>query len=288
MAGLLSGLSGLGLGELEGASLYEEHKNEKVTDEHGVIKQEIVLEEKDFLFDRSYTCPVCSKKITAKSVRSGKVKLLKNDDDLRAVYEGIDIYKYDAVVCPYCGYGALTRYFQPLLDAQVRLVKENICGKLKWTPPTGETYSYEEALKHYQIVLACAIVKRARNSEKAYICLKAAWLLRGWQEELATTATGEETKAKIVELKAQEEEYLKNALEGFLNARMTEVPPICGMDNITLDYMLAEIHYRFKEYDEAYKMISGILISPNAAKRIKDKAFELKESIIRERKKGVQ
>ena len=48
------------------------------------------------------------------------------------------------------------------------------------------TYTYEDALARYQLALVNAIVKQAKNSEKAYICLKAGWLMRGYAEWLLT------------------------------------------------------------------------------------------------------
>ena len=47
-----------------------------------------------------------------------------------------------------------------------------------------ELYTYDEALERYKVALANAIVKLAKPSEKAYICLKTAWLLRGKGEKL--------------------------------------------------------------------------------------------------------
>lgn len=178
MAGLLSGLAKFGLSDLENAKLFEEEKEEKAVAAEPQKKKEVVFEEKDYLYDKTYDCPVCSRKATAKTVRSAKLRLIKNDWDLRAVYEGIDIHKYDTVVCNSCGYAALTKYFGPMLGSQIKQVRENICEKIKWTPAKGDTYTYEEAMERYKLALVCTIVKRGKSSEKAYICLKAAWVLR--------------------------------------------------------------------------------------------------------------
>lgn len=285
MAGLLSGLAKFGLSDLENAKLFEEEKEEKAVAAEPQKKKEVVFEEKDYLYDKTYDCPVCSRKATAKTVRSAKLRLIKNDWDLRAVYEGIDIHKYDTVVCNSCGYAALTKYFGPMLGSQIKQVRENICEKIKWTPAKGDTYTYEEAMERYKLALVCTIVKRGKSSEKAYICLKAAWVLRGYREELEKANATPETKAKIEELKKEEEEYLQNAMEGFINAKMTEEYPICGMDQTTLDLLLAELHYHFKDYTMASKIVSAIMITPGINKRIKDKAYDLKEEIVQALKK---
>ena len=60
--------------------------------------------------------------------------------------------------------------------------KENISKNVQLTPHQGEIYTYEEAMERHKLALACAIVRQSKGSEKAYICLKAARVLRGWQE----------------------------------------------------------------------------------------------------------
>lgn len=280
MAGLLSGLANLGLGDLENAKVYEEPKEEKHEEKQSAV---VVPQEKDLVYDRNFLCPVCDQKITSKVMKTGKAKLLHTDPDLRAVYEGVDLLKYDVVTCPKCGFSAMTRYFKPMTSVQVKLIREKICKSVQLKPHTGDIYTYEEAMERYQLALACAIVKQARASEKAYICLKAAWLLRGWQEELAGQGAGED---KLAPLKEQEKEYLQNAYEGFVSAVSAESFPICGMDEITIDYLIAVLAKQFGKYDVASKLIASILTSPSAGARMKDKARNLKDEILADLKKA--
>lgn len=280
MAGLLSGLASLGLGDLENARIYEEPKEEKSDEKQQAAA---VVSEKDLVYDRSFECPVCDSKITSKVMKTGKAKLLHTDTDLRAVYEGIDAQKYDAICCPKCGFSALSRYFKPMAAGQVKLIREKICKNVQIKPHTGEIYTYEDAVEKYKLALACAIVKQAKASEKAYICLKSAWLLRGWQEELSADPSNEK---KIASLKAEEKEYLKNALEGFMGAESTESFPICGMDEITIDYLMAVLAMEFGKYDVSSKLIASILTSASANSRMKDKARELKDALLAELKKA--
>lgn len=279
MADLLSGLAGMGLGGLQGMSLFEEEKKPTTEDGKPAVPQ---IEEKDIIYDRGYECHLCDKKITAKTIKAGKCKLDHTDLDLRPVYEGIDIAKYDVILCPHCGHAALTRYFKPLTSMQIKLIKENISQNFKMQAVEEETISYESAFQRYQLALANAIVKKARASEKAYICLKTGWLLRGWQESL-TDAPADQ--AKKAELAAQEKEYLKNAFEGFVTAVQSESFPMCGMDEITVDYLMAVLAMKFEKYDVASKLIGTILTSSNANPRMKDKTRDLKEMIIEEIKK---
>lgn len=283
MSSLLSGLSSLGLGDLENASIFEDSKAEKAKSEEQ--KAEAGVQEKDLVYDRSYDCPVCDEKITSKVMKTGKAKLLHTDLDLRAVYEGIDIQKYDAITCPKCGFSALSRYFKPMTPTQVKLIREKISRNVKLPEHEegSEIYSYEEAMERYKLSLACAVVKQGKASEKAYICLKSAWLLRGWQEELSKDPANQ---AKVEEMKKEEEEYLKNALDGFLAAQSSEGYPMCGMDDSTMSYLLAVLAMQMKRYEVSSKLIASILTSPSANARMKDKARDLKDMVLAELKKN--
>lgn len=281
MAGLLSGLAGLGLGNLENLEIYEQDKKEAA--ENAVVEAPKV-EEKDLVYDKTFECPVCGESFPAKIMKTGKAKSLGMDQDLRVKYEGIDSIKYDVVLCTHCGYTALSRYFPNITNPQAKLVKENISSKVKLHTYTGEIYSYEEAMERYQLCLANTVVKRGRSSEKAYVCLKSAWLLRGYQESLAVDE--KDNSGKIAELKAMEDNYLQNAYTGFLEARQSESFPMCGMDEKTIDYLIAVLAVRFKKYDVASKLVAAILTSPSANARTKDKARELKEQILEELKKN--
>lgn len=279
MAGLLSGLEGLGLGNLENLEIYETSKSDSEKAQAEVPK----IEEKDLVYDKVFECPVCDTKFPAKIMKSGKAKLLGTDQDLRAKYEGIDAVKYDVELCPKCGYAALTRYFPHISFGQAKLIRENISEKVQLRPYTGEIYTYDEAMERYKLCLANAVVKRARASEKAFICLKSGWLVRGYQESLVEE--GKADQAKLKELKAMEDNYLLNAFTGFVEAVQSESFPMCGMDEMTINYLLAVLAARFKKFDVASKMIGMILTSPNANARMKDKARDLKEQILEELKK---
>ncbi|MBQ7955274.1 MAG: DUF2225 domain-containing protein [Lachnospiraceae bacterium] len=281
MAGLLSGLSSLGLGNLESAKVFEEPEKEKAQSNEPEVHK---VEEKELVYDRGFECPVCDSKITSKVMKSGKAKLEGTDMDLRPRYEGIDPLKYDVILCPKCGFTALTRYFKAMTPMQVRLIKENISKNVQLHPFNGETYTYEEAMERYKLALACAVVRQAKASEKAYICLKSAWVLRGWKESLDEKAADYQANKK--ELESAEVEYLKNALEGFTGAIANESFPMCGMDETTMDYLLAVLAMKFGQYDVSSKLIANILVSPSANARMKDKARELKDMIVAEIRKA--
>lgn len=282
---ILSGLDSLGLGNVEKLDLYEKEKIvEDVKRQEKKEEEEPESKEADFLFDKSYTCPICDHNFKTKTVRAGKARMIGSDSDLRPKYEVIDVIKYDTVVCPRCGYSALVRYFKFMTNIQAKMIKEGICANYRSHDYTGDIYTYDQALERYKLVLANAIVKKAKPSEKAYICLKSAWLLRGMSEHLHMDINY--VKKKLTCAK-EEEEYLKNAYEGFLTARSTEPFPMCGMDESTVDYLLAALAVRFQDFDIAGRMISELLSSKSVNPRTKEKTRLLKEEmehIIRKKK----
>ncbi len=272
--GLLSGLGALGLGNLENAVLYEkEEKKEKEKKEYQQPK------EADMLFDKTYVCPVCDQEFKAKTIRAGKIRMLGTDMDLRPKYENIDMMKYETIACPHCGYAALSRYFKYMTTMQLKLIKEGICANYHPRPMDGEIYTHEEALERYKLTLANAIVKKAKASEKAYICLKMGWLIRGMGEALDPDSAEYATQKKAYS--TMEREYLKNALEGFLSACQTESFPMCGMDEITVDYLVAVLALECGEYETSKKLLGKVITSPTANSRVKDKARDAKELLLK-------
>lgn len=281
---LLSGLEKFGLKADNTTNLFEEEKKVVVT-ENGT-KKEAAPNESSFLLDKAIRCTVCDKVFKTKMVNS-RVKRLEPDFDLRPRYEYIDTLKYNTKSCPYCGYTAVSRYFEHLSSMQIKLVKEQICANFKSSENIEpKLLNYDEAIERYKLALFCAIAKKAKTSEKAYTCLNIAWLFRGKYESLDPKDPALEQERK--ECKEQEEAFYAQAFEGLNKAMATENYPICGMDECTMDYLLATMAYHFKKYDVASKCISRIQQSAGAPKKMKDRAYDLKEKIVSEIKKSKQ
>ena len=277
MGELFSGLEQFGLEKLKNIQVYESEAKTRKGSSQTQKSQETKKVESDFLFDKTYTCPVCDNTFKAKTVKAGKVKLLSSDSDLRPRYQDVDAIKYDAVVCPKCGYAALSRFFNYMTNVQARLVKEQITSTFKPFNNDLEMYTYDQAIMRYKLALVNTIVARGKNSERAYTCLKLAWLYRGKRETLPPTTPNFE-KIKIGLLKI-EYDFIKNAYEGFSTAFMKENFPLCGMDEHTVNYLTAELARRLGKTDESLKLISRILVSRDANVRIKEKARAIKDHI---------
>lgn len=276
---LFSDLKKLGISNIGGLFEEEEKAKEAAVEKHVKTPEEL---EAETLFDKTYECAVCSRQFTTKAVRAGKAKMVSTDTDLRAVYEHVDVNKYDAIVCPHCGYAALTRFFTTNTQVQRNFIREQITANFKGLPfANGAIVTHDEALLKMKLVLANAVVKKAKNSEKAYICLKTAWVLRGKKDYLAEK--GELSPEKEKELLNEETAYLKQAYMGFTAALPKENFPMCGMDETTVIYLMADLARRVGEREQALKFLSEIIVSKTAQPRLKEKARELKDIIMNEK-----
>ncbi len=278
MNDMFSGLESLGLSNLNKINIYEEEKVAEKKEEKAIIAET----EEEMLFDKTQVCAVCEKKFYSKAVKSGKAKLIETDTDLRPKYSNVDPGKYDVIACPHCGYSAISRFFKGITSPQRKLIRENISSQFKELPTTGMTYTYDESIMLHKLALANSVVKKARVSERAYTCLKTAWLIRGKRESLDPAM--ENYAAESAKLQAEEDGFIKNAYEGFVNAMQTENFPICGMEEMTFLYVTADLARRSGEKEQAIKILGTVITSRNTHAKLKDKARELKDIMLEERK----
>lgn len=278
---LLSGLDKFGF-DAENTNIFEDEKTSAKKEEAGQTQAENVPQETDFLLEKAIRCPVCDGVFKTKMVKNGRLKRLEPDADLRPRFQYIDSLKYDVSSCPKCGYTAMNRYFEHLSQIQIKLIQDNICSKFKPdsipNPEGLVACDYETALSKYKLALFNSIAKKAKASEKAYTCLKISWLLRGQGESLSGDT--DEIKEQKAAIKKEEDAFYVQAYEGFVKAVASELFPMCGMDQNTVDYLMAAMAFHLKKYDVASKTISSILVSRTAPNKIKDKALNMKDEII--------
>lgn len=276
--GLLSGLESLGLKNLGDLNIFDDKEKEEKAKTKEAVKQAAPVDERDFLFDKTTECPICESSFKAKTVKSSKIRPLMPDMDLRPRCQDIDVLKYDVVSCPNCGYTALIKYFPTPVSVQRKAIKEKICANFTRRTDDKEIYSYDDAVDRYKLALVNAVVKGAKASEKAYICLKSAWIQRGKAE---TLGEGHPDFGKTKEL---EMDYTRTAYEGFVQAVAQESFPICGMDEQTVNYLISVLALNTNHLDVAARMVAAILTSRTAPSRIKDKAYTVKEEILKRKK----
>ena len=285
---ILSGLAKFGLDENLVNSLFEDESSHgKKGDEPAEKKVVEPPKETDFLLLKSVRCPICDGTFRTPVIKSGRAKRKEPDLDLRPRFEYIDTNKYDIASCPKCGFTAMHRYFGNMAPVQAKLIREGVLSKFK-TPPAKnitelEIMNYDAAIELYKIALYTSVVKKAKNSEKAYTCLKIAWLLRGKIEELSVDA--EKNKEAIAACKKDYDTFYQQAFDGFVKAMSSETYPMAGMDQSTVDLLIAAMAFNLGQYEYAARFVSSLIVSNTAPGNVKNRAHDLKEKIIVKLKK---
>jgi uncharacterized protein (DUF2225 family) len=275
VANLFSGLEKFGFQNLSGINIYDEREKEESEKTEEARKP--AFSEEDYIFNKTFTCPVCDQEFKTKMVKAGKVKLLNLDSDLRPIYQYMDPLKYDAIVCPNCGFAALNRFFKYVTNAQIALIKNNISTSFRGMRESEGIFTYDDALARHKLALVNSIVKKSKVSERAYTCLKTAWILRGKAENLSQELPDYEKQME--ELAAEELDFIEKAYVGFEEAFSKEDFPMCGMDESTMTLLMAELARKVGRYDESSRWVSKVLISKNTNERVKEKARNIKEMI---------
>lgn len=278
---LLEGLEKFGLDHMDTEHLFEDEKKEAAPEEAKAEVKEIVHTEKEFLLEKSIRCPVCDTVFRTKMVKTGRVKRLEPDFDLRPRFQYIDTNKYDVASCPKCGYTAMHRYFSHLSSGQIKMIDEGVRRKYKPVKQEEpEEYTYDEAIERYKLALYNTLVKKGKSSEKAFECLKMSWLYRGKVEELM--ASEQRDAEAIKESQKEEKLYYEQAYEGFIKAIASESFPMCGMEESTINLLVASMAFKLEKYDIASRFVSLVLTSHAAGRSAKERAMDLKETIIKQ------
>ena len=282
---LLSGMEKFGFsmdGELD---ILADDSAKKQASGQAASAAPVVHEEKDFIIDKKLRCPVCDKEFPIKTVMNTKIKRKEADFDLRPNFEYVDTLKYDFNSCPHCGYSALASTFSKIDTARVKLIRNDFCANYKPQPPEPlpEVFDYDYSVEHFKLALVCTMKKRAKMSEKAYVCLKIAWLRRAQIAELEAAKEKDEEKIKLC--KAEYDGFYKQAYEGFMKAVSSETPPYCGMSSEAVEFMLANMSVYYKQYEAASKLVARLIQSPSTSRKLKDKCVDLKQEILDAMKK---
>lgn len=239
---------------------------------------EAIAKEKSLIIDRTYTCPICDKKIRAKSVKSNSAKFIDTKEDLRPIHNNINVTKYDAICCPNCGFSALTKNFTNTTSTQRKLIREQIQANYKSHEEVEcDTYTTEVAISRMKMALLCTVTKGGKDSEIGNVCIKISWLYESLADELDENDPATPEKRALY-LKEADNAAFK-AYEHLTNARMKESFPIAGMNETTLDYLLSYYAYKKGEYQTCMQLLSGVVTSRSTSPRLKEKSLELKELV---------
>ncbi len=258
---IFDGLEKFGLAHLKNSKVVTEKPEAEHLDK--IEKPEKTYDIKEYVFLKEYECPACQKPFKAYTIKASKLKLVSIDDDLYPCYSNIEPLFYDAIICPSCGYSALKQNFSSLTERQADFILENITPSFK-SVEYPEMMTVDLAIDAYKLVLVNALVKKAKNSEKAYICLKLSWLY------------------KLKDDKENELNIIKEAYDSFKAAIALENPPFFGLDENTVLYLTSRLCYKLGHYEEALKILPKVITNKTVNPRLKDRALTLKDLLLKE------
>lgn len=260
---IFSGLDSLGFSDTDNIDLYgkDEQQNDNTS-----LQEEQKENQKDYLYDKNLTCPVCGRNFTVKAIKTSSYRMKDKDSDFFIRYDIINPYFYDVWLCNNCGYAAMKADFEKIRNFQIDLIKENITPKWKGREYIVP-YNVDAAIERYKLSLLNYYYSDSKASKKAMNCLKLAWMCR-LTEDLQT-----------------EKDYLKEALKGFNDAFFNEDFPIYGMDRYATMYLIGELNRRTDNLDEAMIWFSKVITTPSINKRLKELARDQKD-LIKETKSG--
>lgn len=256
-----------------------QHVNNQIYEKISIKQKENIIKEvseKDMIYDKTYECPVCGIKFKTKIPKVGGQRLLRVERDLRPIYQVFEPYKYDVIVCNKCGYASLQKEYRKLTETQIELIRKNISNKYKEVN-YGDVYEYDTAITRYKLALLNSVVKRAKASEKAYICIKIKWLYTSKKESLDTN--NKTYKKENEDCLENEKRFAQYALQGFEEGYFNENNLTGGLDLNTAAYFIAELKSYLGFYKEANKWLSDLIISRNVNKNLKQKAIDLRNEI---------
>lgn len=219
------------------------------------------MKEKDIIYSRKVTCPVCSNKFTSMKTMESKLRVASTDSDLFTRYKTkTHPLKYNTIVCANCGYSALEENFKAISAKKKQIIEEKVTPRWVRQDYTG-TRTLNESIICFKLVLYCTQITGARKAELAGICLKIAWLYRLKEDKEENTYL--ELSKKLYEQSFKEEDNV--------------------MDELTLLYLIGELNKRLGNMDEAITWISRVISSPyiknnpQIEKLARDQWEELKE-----------
>ena len=204
-------------------------------------------------------CPVCEKTFRVMKVRS-RIPVSKRDEDGCTHYEGFNPYYYSIWVCEHCGFAADEDTFTTKIpDRHLTILKAVLLTK-NIKVPFVEERTLENASTAYRLALKYLDLIHGKASKKAKYAHRLAWIYREANDN------------------AQEEKFLRKAVESYEEALMREKFPIGELTDNAFIYIVAAIYWRLGERQKATTYLSRLISDQGVREReprIHDKARDL-------------
>lgn len=196
------------------------------------------------VYNKTIQCPVCCKNFDITKVKSKALKVASRDTDFCIYYEGVNPIYYDVYVCEHCGYAAMSEKFETIRINDAKTILAKLTPRWRQRSYAGER-SVDLAIEAFKLALLTAQTRSGKYSELAKICIRLAWLYRIKKDE-------------------KEKEFMQYALRNYTEAYEKENLAESKMDEFTCMYMIAELHRRLENNEDAIKWFSRLISSPDA------------------------
>jgi len=184
-------------------------------------------------------CLYCNKEFSVEKVRSRFINVTKKDGDLCCHYAGINPYFYEVYICPHCKF-SFTEKFSSIKPHKREILNADYIDKVRLFKTKSER-DLDYALKAFKLALLCGTLTEQSNFVIAGLCMKIAWLNR------------------YIENESEEKRFLQNALKYYVKTYENEDLNRQKVNKDMLLYLIAELHGRLGNYEEARKWFSIII-----------------------------
>jgi uncharacterized protein len=197
----------------------------------------------DIFFEKKVECLYCLRVFKTKRIKTGKVKIKKMDKDFCTYYEGHNPLFYEVNLCPYCKFAFTDGFYPSIPNARKEYLKNNYIEKVVHLSVT-EYREITDALKYFKLALLCATLIGEKKFTLANLCMRIAWLNRyiGDVEE--------------------DERFLRYALERYNTILQSENLDQIPMEEEKMILLVAELHGRLGEYEQARQCFSFFFSNP--------------------------
>ncbi|MPM84789.1 hypothetical protein SDC9_131865 [bioreactor metagenome] len=124
-------------------------------EQHGTYRLPLQPEDRVFLMEKRYACPLCGHNFKTLKVKQSKLAVLSMEPDMRIRYKGVEPLYFDVVTCPECLFSALDAMFSNPDRLQKPLLQE-----LRALRPEGISFGLElttdSVFAGYYLALRCA------------------------------------------------------------------------------------------------------------------------------------
>lgn len=214
------------------------------------------------LYSKKITCPVCQLTFSTAAFLAHKLKLVRQDAELRNHYANFEPLLYSVWICPHCYYAGLPESFDRLTPRQKAALQENAPARRRKFGELGKEGERARAIKGCLLILDNLAQINADPAQMARIWLRLAWL---------NDDAGDPDKAARAR---------KNALELFERAYFASTKTLTPEQEQQIAYLIGELHSRLGNREEGLRFLRRAVMqkggNPQFTRQVQDRIYELK------------